>query len=111
MALRSSNQNPCQVTGECCMQLEKEIQKAMGGIGEASTELSRKKEVSQKVKALKAEIHTHEADAAQLTAEHQHLQRQIASLQERLRRLETQVSLGIHAYSWLSKLAACLCQS
>ena len=75
----------------------------MLSFGEADTELSRKKEISHKVKALKATIHTHEADAAQLAAEHDHLQRQLASLQERLQRLENQVIL-----SWVAILGLAL---
>lgn len=63
----------------------------MGMIEDAAAELSRKKAASQKAKALQAEIRSQETDAAQLAAEHSHLQRQISSLKERLQRLENQV--------------------
>ena len=72
--------------------MEKEVQKAMGTMGEVDTEIARKKEASKQVKALRAQIHSHETEAAQLTAQQQHLQRQRASLSERLQRLEHQVS-------------------
>lgn len=74
------------------LQAEKDVQKIIGMMEEAGSELARKKEASHQVKALKAEVHSHEAEAQQLTAEHQHLQRQLASLNDRLHRLEHQVT-------------------
>ena len=73
-------------------QVEKEVQKAMSVMDEVGSEIGRKKEASRRVKALKAEVHGHEAEAAQLMAQYQHLQRQLASLSERLQRLEHQVT-------------------
>lgn len=72
--------------------MKKDVQKALGTMEVLGVELSKKKEASHKVKALKAEVHSHEAEAAQLKAEHQHLQRQMASLSDRLQRLEHQVT-------------------
>jgi len=71
--------------------VDKDVQKALGVMEEVGCELAKKKELSHKVKALKQEIHSHETEASQLTAEHQHLQRHLASLTERLHRLEHQV--------------------
>lgn len=77
------------------MKVEKDVAKAVGIMEEASGELGRKKQASAKVKGLRSEIHAAETEAAQLTAQHQHLQRQMASLSERLQRLEHQVCLLI----------------
>lgn len=74
------------------LQAEKDVQKVIGSMEEVSAELGRKKEVSHKVKALKADVYSHEAEAAQLTAQGQHLQRQLASLNDRLQRLEHQAT-------------------
>ena len=74
-------------------QAGKDAQKTIGVMEEVGLELGRKKEASHKAKALKAEVHSHEAEAAQLTAQHQHLQRQLASLTDRLQRLEHQALL------------------
>ena len=74
-------------------QAEKDVQKMIGVMEEVHAELGRKKEVSHKVKALKAEVHSLEAEASQLMAQCQHLQRQLASLTDRLQRLEHQVSI------------------
>jgi phage shock protein A len=59
---------------------------------ELKGEIARKKMVSTEVKDLRATIAANEAEAAQLAAQQQHLKRQIASLQERLQRLEAQVT-------------------
>ena len=73
------------------LQAGKDVQKTIAVMEEVGLELGRKKEASHKAKALKAEVMSHEAEAAQLTAQHQHLQRQLASLTDRLQRLEHQV--------------------
>jgi ubiquinone biosynthesis protein UbiJ len=61
-------------------------------LDELKGEVARKKTVSREVKDLRATIAANEAEAAQLAAQQQHLKRQIASLQERLQRLEAQVT-------------------
>lgn len=75
----------------CPIQIDKDIQKAMSMMDEVSSEIERKKEASKKVKALKAEIQNSEAEAAQLMAHKQHLQRCIQIATERHERLEKQV--------------------
>lgn len=60
---------------------------------EVSTDVERKKEASKKVKALKAEIQNNEAEASQLMAHKQHLQRCIQIANERHDRLEKQVCI------------------
>ena len=71
-------------------QVEKEVGKARGLMGEVEAELMRKKKASRRVKALRGEIAAAEAEAAALGAQQQHLERQRASLLERLQRLEHQ---------------------
>lgn len=63
----------------------------MSSMEEVDAEIARKKEASRKAKGLKAEIQSHETEAAQLTAQHQHLRRQLTLINERLQRLEHQV--------------------
>ena len=65
----------------------------MSIMDEVSTDVERKKEASKKVKALKAEIQNNEAEASQLMAHKQHLQRCIQIANERHDRLEKQVSV------------------
>ena len=77
------------------MQVEKEVGKARGLMGEVEAELARKKAASRRVKALRAEIGAAEAEAAALGAQQQHLERQRASLVERLQRLEHQARFAI----------------
>lgn len=88
------------------MQAGKDVQKTIGMMEEVGLELGRKKEASHKAKALKAEVGSHEAEAAQLTAQHQHLQRQLASLTDRLQRLEHQAGLFATA---ASSVHSCYC--
>lgn len=59
---------------------------------ELKSEIGRKKTVSGQVKELRATIAANEAEAAQLTAQQQHLKRQIGMLQDKLQRLEAQVT-------------------
>ncbi|EFN59885.1 hypothetical protein CHLNCDRAFT_49321 [Chlorella variabilis] len=70
--------------------VEKEVAKASGLMEGVEAEIGRKKEVSRKVKALHGEISAAEHEAQQLEAQHQHLKRQQAALQERIARLEAQ---------------------
>jgi hypothetical protein len=61
---------------------------------EVGDEVGRKKEVSRRVKELKAQISAFDHEATQLAATQQHLKRQQASLVERIQRLEHQVGRG-----------------
>lgn len=70
--------------------VEREVSKALGLMEEAETEIARKKEVSRKVKALRAEVAASEHEATQLAATHQHLKRQQAALMDRIDRVKTQ---------------------
>eukprot|EP00884_Botryococcus_braunii_P004542 jgi/Botrbrau1/14089/Bobra.182_3s0035.1 len=72
---------------------EREVVKVKKMLDELKGEVARKKTVSREVKDLRATIAANEAEAAQLAAQQQHLKRQIASLQERLQRLEAQAAL------------------
>lgn len=54
--------------------------------------IDKKKEVSRKVKQLKAEISGNEHEILQLIATQNHLKRQQTSLTERIERLEKQVA-------------------
>jgi kinetochore protein Nuf2 len=70
--------------------VERDVAKAEAVMGEAEAEVARKKEVSRRVKALRAEVAAAEHEAGQLEAQHQHLKRQQAALAERIHRLEAQ---------------------
>lgn len=82
----------------CCscpappLQVEKEVAKCQRLMDELDEEVVRKKEVSRKVKELRAQISAYDHEATQLAATQQHLKRQQASLLERIQRLEHQVS-------------------
>ena len=57
---------------------------------EAESEIGRKKEISRKVKSLRAEVAASEHEAIQLSTQHQHLKRQQAALIDRIDRVRTQ---------------------
>ena len=59
---------------------------------ELETDIAAKKDVSKRVKALKADIAVNEKEVASLSAQQQHLKRTQAALEERLARLEKQVA-------------------
>ncbi|KAL4427452.1 hypothetical protein ABPG77_000741 [Micractinium sp. CCAP 211/92] len=75
---------------ELVAKVEREVGKTRALMEGVETEIGRKKEVSRKVKALQAEIAAAQHEAQQLEAQHQHLKRQQAALQERISRLEAQ---------------------
>ena len=56
-------------------------------------QIARKKEASRRVKGLREQIGAHAADAAELEAQQQHLQRQTLTLRDRVRKLESQAAL------------------
>ncbi|BDA42068.1 probable kinetochore protein nuf2 [Coccomyxa sp. Obi] len=68
--------------------VEKDVNKAIALMEEVETEIGRKKEASRRVKALREAIASAKHEAAQLTAEQQHLRRQQSSLQDRIQRLQ-----------------------
>lgn len=74
----------------CGPQVEKEVAKASALMEDVEAEIGRKKGVSKRVKALQADIGAAQHAAQQLEAQHQHLKRQQAALQERIARLEAQ---------------------
>lgn len=73
--------------------VEREVGKASGLMEGVETEIGRKKEVSRKVKALQATIAAVQHEAQQMEAQHQHLKRQQAALQERIARTEAQCKI------------------
>jgi kinetochore protein Nuf2 len=75
---------------ETASKVERDIAKAVALMGEAEVEIARKKEVSRKVKALRAEVAAADHEAMQLAATHQHLKRQQAALADRIARVRTQ---------------------
>ena len=75
---------------EVVSKVERDVAKAVTMMAEAEGEISRKKEVSRRVKALRAEVAAHEHEASQLAAQHQHLKRQQAALMERIERVRVQ---------------------
>lgn len=75
---------------EIASRLEKDIAKVVALMEETEVEISKKKEVSKQVKALRSEVATSEHEASQLAAQHQHLKRQQAALIERIERVRAQ---------------------
>lgn len=71
--------------------LERDVAKATAAMEELEGEIAAKKDVSKRVKALKADIAANEKEVASLSAQQQHLKRTQAALEERLGRLEKQV--------------------
>lgn len=78
---------------DAATKLEKEVSKAVCMMREADAEVGKKKEVSKRVKALRAEVASLEHEAVQLEATKQHLQRQHASLFDRIDRLKSQCQM------------------
>jgi hypothetical protein len=72
-------------------QVEKEVLKCLEMMKEVEVEVSRKKGASRKVKDLKEAIAAASNDQADLEAQQQHFKRQMATLSDRIKRLESQV--------------------
>lgn len=70
--------------------VERDVARVVALMDESETEIKKKKEISRKVKALRAEVAGSEHEAAQLAATHQHLKRQQAALLDRIARVKTQ---------------------
>lgn len=75
---------------ETAGKIEKEVAKVVSLMGETESEVSKKKEVSRKVKALRADVAAIEHEAAQLTTTHEHFKRQQAALVDRIERVKMQ---------------------
>ena len=75
---------------EVATKVERDVEKSLSLMEEAENEIKNKKEISQKVKALRAEVADAEHEASQLAATHQHLKRQQAALMDRIDRVRAQ---------------------
>ncbi|KAG7666604.1 putative kinetochore protein NUF2 [Nannochloris sp. 'desiccata'] len=75
---------------EVVSKVERDVVKAVGMMEDAELEIGRKKEISKKVKSLRAQVAASEHEAIQLATQHQHLKRQQAALVERIERVRTQ---------------------
>lgn len=75
---------------EIASKVERDVAKAVSMMAEAESEIGRKKEISRRVKALRAEVGANEHEAAQLATQHQHLKRQQAALIDRIDRVRSQ---------------------
>jgi chromosome segregation ATPase len=71
--------------------VEKEVLKCLDLMKEVEVEIGRKKAASARVKGLRGAIAAAGAEAAELEAQQQHLKRQMATLSDRIKRLESQV--------------------
>ena len=75
---------------EVVSKVERDVSKAVAMMAEAESEIGRKKEVSRRVKALRADVAASEHEAAQLATQHQHLKRQQVALLDRIDRVNSQ---------------------
>lgn len=78
---------------DSALKIEKELARVILMMQETDVEIKKKKEVSKRVKALRAKLSSQEQDINQLEATHQHLGRQHASLVERIDRVKAQCDI------------------
>ena len=78
---------------DAALKIEKELARVISAMHETDAEIKKKKDVSKRVKALRAKLSAQEHDITQLEATHQHLGRQHASLVERIDRVKAQCDI------------------
>lgn len=78
---------------ESALKIEKELVRVISTMHETDVEIGKKKDVSKRVKALRAKLSSQEQDINQLEATHHHLGRQHASLVERIDRVKAQCDI------------------
>jgi len=78
---------------DAALKIEKELARVISTMHETDAEIKKKKDVSKRVKALRAKLTAQEHDITQLEATHQHLGRQHASLVERIDRVKAQCDI------------------
>jgi kinetochore protein Nuf2 len=78
---------------DAALKIEKELARVIAMMHETDSEIKKKKEVSKRVKALRAKISSQEHDITQLEATYQHLNRQHSSLVERIDRVKAQCDI------------------
>jgi uncharacterized protein (DUF3084 family) len=91
--------------------VEKEVLKCLDLMKEVEVEIGRKKAASARVKGLRGAIAAAGAEAAELEAQQQHLKRQMATLSDRIKRLESQVGsrwLGAQRASACKRVLGCM---
>jgi kinetochore protein Nuf2 len=78
---------------DAALKIEKEVAKVIAMMQDTTVEIKKKKEVSKRVKALRSHIASQEHELTQLEATNQHLNRQHASLMERIERVKAQCEI------------------
>ncbi len=78
---------------DSALKIEKELARVISMMHETDVEIRKKKDVSKRVKALRAKLSSQEEDINQLEATHQHLGRQHTSLAERIDRVKAQCDI------------------
>jgi kinetochore protein Nuf2 len=82
-----------QLRGEAAAKAEREVARCCEAMAELEADIGRKKEASRRVKALRERISRAQGDASEVEARAEHLKRQQTTLQDRIRRLESQAAL------------------
>ena len=78
---------------DSALKIEKELARVISMMHETDVEIGKKKDVSKRVKALRAKLSSQEQDITQLEATHHHLGRQHTSLVERIDRVKAQCDI------------------